>query len=167
MARALRFQLHDRLAATVASPRIRSGRGRPLCSGWVIRLETKAGWVGLVPRALTRCPRERRRSESNRRIEVLQTSALPLGYGARGLGKCPQLGRFSTHRRACRVCRRRLLAILLALQVIHAPEPAARSEASVAPTYSPAARASVSTTAMFGNSPWGTPCRSCRYAGLL
>src|SRR6266576_7129483 len=26
---------------------------------------------------------ERRRSESNRRIEVLQTSALPLGYGAR------------------------------------------------------------------------------------
>src|SRR2546426_10569869 len=82
MARALRFQLHDRLAATLASPRIRSGRGRPLCSGWVIRLETKAGWVGLVPRALTRCPRERRRSESNRRIEVLQTSALPLGYGA-------------------------------------------------------------------------------------
>src|SRR5213593_411293 len=66
MARALRFQLHDRLAATVASPRIRSGRGRPLCSGWVI----------------PRCPRERRRSESNRRIEVLQTSALPLGYGA-------------------------------------------------------------------------------------
>ena len=28
---------------------------------------------------------ERRRSESNRRIEVLQTSALPLGYGAVGL----------------------------------------------------------------------------------
>src|SRR5256885_1451275 len=26
--------------------------------------------------------RKRRRSESNRRIEVLQTSALPLGYGA-------------------------------------------------------------------------------------
>src|SRR6266576_6945513 len=26
--------------------------------------------------------RQRRRSESNRRIEVLQTSALPLGYGA-------------------------------------------------------------------------------------
>src|SRR5438309_6259733 len=68
MARALRFQLHDRLAATVASPRIRSGTGRLLCSGWVI----------------PRCPRERRRSESNRRIEVLQTSALPLGYGAGG-----------------------------------------------------------------------------------
>src|SRR2546425_12533253 len=84
MARALRFQLHDRLAATLASPRIRSGRGRPLYSGWVIRLQTKSGWVGLVPRALTRCPRERRRSESNRRIEVLQTSALPLGYGAGG-----------------------------------------------------------------------------------
>src|SRR5947208_5418486 len=31
---------------------------------------------------LTRCRVERRRSESNRRIEVLQTSALPLGYGA-------------------------------------------------------------------------------------
>src|SRR2546422_11128758 len=77
MARALRFQLHDRLAATVASPRIRSGRGRPLCSGWVIRLETKAGWVGLVPRALTRCPRERRRSESNRRIEVLHDHLAP------------------------------------------------------------------------------------------
>jgi hypothetical protein len=30
--------------------------------------------------------RERRRSESNRRMEVLQTSALPLGYGA---GKDP------------------------------------------------------------------------------
>src|SRR2546425_11135014 len=28
------------------------------------------------------CPPKRRRSESNRRIEVLQTSALPLGYGA-------------------------------------------------------------------------------------
>ena len=27
---------------------------------------------------------ERRRSESNRRMEVLQTSALPLGYGAGG-----------------------------------------------------------------------------------
>src|SRR5256885_2320854 len=32
---------------------------------------------------VSRCPTERRRSESNRRIEVLQTSALPLGYGAR------------------------------------------------------------------------------------
>ena len=31
---------------------------------------------------LSRCAVERRRSESNRRIEVLQTSALPLGYGA-------------------------------------------------------------------------------------
>src|SRR6266571_2768815 len=51
----------------------------------------------------------------------LQTSAWALGYLRRGLGKCPQLGSFSTHRRACRVCRRRLLAILLALQVIHAP----------------------------------------------
>src|SRR5258705_13410027 len=32
---------------------------------------------------ITRWREERRRSESNRRIEVLQTSALPLGYGAR------------------------------------------------------------------------------------
>ena len=31
----------------------------------------------------------------------------------------------------------------------------------------PAARTSISTTAMFGNSSGGTPCRSCRYAGLL
>src|SRR5882724_1201690 len=31
---------------------------------------------------ITRWREERRRSESNRRIEVLQTSALPLGYGA-------------------------------------------------------------------------------------
>src|SRR6267143_4024657 len=39
-------------------------------------------WNGTALRArLT----ERRRSESNRRIEVLQTSALPLGYGAGGL----------------------------------------------------------------------------------
>src|SRR5207249_1218317 len=30
----------------------------------------------------SRCGAKRRRSESNRRIEVLQTSALPLGYGA-------------------------------------------------------------------------------------
>ena len=27
--------------------------------------------------------------------------------------------------------------------------------------------ANVSITAMFGNSSWGTLCRSCRYAGLL
>ena len=32
--------------------------------------------------ALSVCGSERRRSESNRRMEVLQTSALPLGYGA-------------------------------------------------------------------------------------
>src|SRR6058998_2898910 len=32
----------------------------------------------------SRCGAKRRRSESNRRIEVLQTSALPLGYGAGG-----------------------------------------------------------------------------------
>jgi hypothetical protein len=31
---------------------------------------------------LNPCAAERRRSESNRRMEVLQTSALPLGYGA-------------------------------------------------------------------------------------
>ena len=30
---------------------------------------------------------ERRRSESNRRMEVLQTSALPLGYGAEKIPK--------------------------------------------------------------------------------
>src|SRR5689334_11017629 len=30
------------------------------------------------------CGTERRRTESNRRMEVLQTSALPLGYGAGG-----------------------------------------------------------------------------------
>ena len=32
--------------------------------------------------ALSSCGLQRRRSESNRRMEVLQTSALPLGYGA-------------------------------------------------------------------------------------
>jgi hypothetical protein len=32
--------------------------------------------------ALSSCGSQRRRSESNRRMEVLQTSALPLGYGA-------------------------------------------------------------------------------------
>jgi hypothetical protein len=46
--------------------------------------------------------RERRRSESNRRIEVLQTSALPLGYGARGSkahqkGSLHQVCRASEH----------------------------------------------------------------------
>src|SRR5229473_7540497 len=41
------------------------------------------------------------------------------------------------------------------------------TEEESSPAYSPAARASVSTTAMFGNSASGTPCRSLRYAGLL
>jgi hypothetical protein len=41
---------------------------------------------GLHLEALRACGSERRRSESNRRMEVLQTSALPLGYGA-GDGK--------------------------------------------------------------------------------
>ncbi len=40
-----------------------------------------------VPAELT-AETERRRSESNRRMEVLQTSALPLGYGA---GRTPNL----------------------------------------------------------------------------
>ena len=45
---------------------------------------------GKVPRFVPRSTfgqcgfAQRRRSESNRRIEVLQTSALPLGYGAGG-----------------------------------------------------------------------------------
>src|SRR6266508_1982721 len=37
-ARALRFQLHDRLAAMAASPLIRSGTAGRLGSGWVIPL---------------------------------------------------------------------------------------------------------------------------------
>src|SRR2546425_13117434 len=45
----------------------------------------------------------------------LQTSAHTLGSLARGLGKCPELGSFSTHRRADHPERRGLLAILLAL----------------------------------------------------
>src|SRR6184192_1262934 len=41
----------------------------------------------------SRCGAKRRRSESNRRIEVLQTSALPLGYGAgRNVNSQPALG---------------------------------------------------------------------------
>src|SRR5947209_3967461 len=83
------------------------------------------------------------------------------------LGDVPELGSFSTHRPADRPHRRGLPTILLALYVIHAPQPAPHSRASVALVYPPAARASVSTTAMFGNSAWGTPCRSFRYAGLL
>src|SRR3954467_12667567 len=35
---------------------------------------------------LSACGSQRRRSESNRRMEVLQTSALPLGYGAECCG---------------------------------------------------------------------------------
>ena len=38
-----------------------------------------------VPNRVSSCRSKRRRSESNRRIEVLQTSALPLGYGANQL----------------------------------------------------------------------------------
>src|SRR2546426_7539338 len=40
-----------------------------------MQLRTSCGWWH-------RDRHQRRRSESNRRIEVLQTSALPLGYGA-------------------------------------------------------------------------------------
>src|SRR5207249_792785 len=63
-------------------------------AGWVLggfwrsrrgaRRRSGRGAATLEPRALL--ANERRRSESNRRIEVLQTSALPLGYGA-GQGK--------------------------------------------------------------------------------
>ena len=42
---------------------------------------------------VTGCGIERRRTESNRRMEVLQTSALPLGYGA-GDGECNRLLHF-------------------------------------------------------------------------
>src|SRR5205823_4854326 len=59
-------------------------------AGWVLggfwrstrgaRQRSGRGAGTLEPRALL--GNERRRSESNRRIEVLQTSALPLGYGA-------------------------------------------------------------------------------------
>jgi hypothetical protein len=40
-----------------------------------------------IMEALRSCGSQRRRSESNRRMEVLQTSALPLGYGAGRTGK--------------------------------------------------------------------------------
>ncbi len=49
---------------------------------WVDNLTVATGGGGPEKKAP-----ERRRSESNRRIEVLQTSALPLGYGARGKRK--------------------------------------------------------------------------------
>src|SRR3989441_11277504 len=41
------------------------------------------GIIHTLPPLRDCCAAKRRRSESNRRIEVLQTSALPLGYGAR------------------------------------------------------------------------------------
>src|SRR2546426_12042187 len=81
------------------------GSGRSV-GGGSSRLQTKAGWVGLVPCELTHCPRERRRSESNRRIEVLQTSALPLGYGAGG-NVSSQLTMSSARVRVRTVSRRR------------------------------------------------------------
>jgi hypothetical protein len=34
-------------------------------------------------------------------------------------------------------------------------------------SYSPALAANISTAAIFGSSPCGTPCRSCKYPGLL
>src|SRR5437016_14450865 len=49
-ARALRFQLHDRLAATLASPLIRSGTAGPLGSGWVIALQAKCERAGVGSR---------------------------------------------------------------------------------------------------------------------
>src|SRR2546427_11858072 len=68
---------------------------------------------------------------------TLQTSALPLGYGE--VITSHGRSRFST----------------------------LGSAARRPPRYSPAARTSVSTTAMFGNSAWGRPCRSFRYVELL
>src|SRR6266480_2332638 len=50
--------------------------------------------------------RQRRRSESNRRIEVLQTSALPLGYGAggkRNLATHDEFGKSSRSNRLARI----------------------------------------------------------------
>src|SRR5438067_834498 len=49
-ARALRFQLHDRLAAMAASRLMRSGTAGPLGSGGVIALQAKRGRVGVGSR---------------------------------------------------------------------------------------------------------------------
>src|SRR5205814_2284726 len=59
-ARALRFQLHDRLAAMAPSWLIRSGTAEPLGSGGVIALQAKCGRVGVgsrwTPYARARSP---------------------------------------------------------------------------------------------------------------
>src|SRR5690606_39668458 len=42
-----------------------------------------SGSFRVVENVVSRCNFKRPRADSNRRIEVLQTSALPLGYGAK------------------------------------------------------------------------------------
>src|SRR6266576_2391865 len=60
-------------------------RGRVASAGVLADAANLVSSVGQDNSILQRRPTNpgRRRSESNRRIEVLQTSALPLGYGAR------------------------------------------------------------------------------------
>src|SRR2546422_237317 len=70
-----------------------------------------------------------RGTEKEKGRGTLQTSALPLGYGAGEVITSHGRSRFST----------------------------LGSAARRPPRYSPAARTSVSTTAMFGNRAWGTP----------
>src|SRR2546425_5505782 len=65
-------------------------------------------WPGkpAEPACVSACSTERRRSESNRRIEVLQTSALPLGYGAGEVITSHRRSGFSTLREARRMASR-------------------------------------------------------------
>ena len=84
---ALRAHAFDAPASAAAAP-----TGYPVGLDYPNRIiERRSKQEGYVPKSvptvtcphgLSSCYSKRRRSESNRRIEVLQTSALPLGYGA-------------------------------------------------------------------------------------
>jgi NAD-dependent dihydropyrimidine dehydrogenase PreA subunit len=77
---------------------------------WVIGLQVRLVLAKTLPKllgplaraALSLCDTKRRGTESNRRMEVLQTSALPLGYRAGG-GKLLSRNTLCNGRRLTRV----------------------------------------------------------------
>ena len=83
-------------------------RPAPRRGTWGIDPTPRATWrsgeervpTGTSKGPATGGPLKRRRSESNRRMEVLQTSALPLGYGARALKLSPRPRHTQRDRRA-------------------------------------------------------------------
>src|SRR5882672_1640515 len=108
---------------------------------------------------------ERRRSESNRRIEVLQTSALPLGYGAGGLENGQNAGRSQPTTHA--YCRRWLTAMMFpSLSLNHAvfaPPPVAMLFFILIPGMS---YSSNTTPRAFSSATSASTSLTCQYAWL-